>query len=97
MQDEQRSYQNINVGGDSRVHLGHVYQTIHGESDTALARFALTNEYSERPVTPPLPFSTVPFERDPDHVDRSALSEDLRTKLRAPGARVALVGLGGVG
>lgn len=48
-------------------------------------------------MTPPIPFSTVPFQRDPGHVDRGALSDELRTKLGTPGARVALVGLGGVG
>jgi hypothetical protein len=46
---------------------------------------------------PPLPFSTVPFPRDQDYVRRGPLIEQIHTKLSVPGARVALVGLGGVG
>jgi hypothetical protein len=45
----------------------------------------------------PDPLSTVPFPRDPDYVRRDALIEQLHAKLSVPGARVALVGLGGVG
>lgn len=46
---------------------------------------------------PPQPFSTVPFDRDPDYVQRGALLEEIRSKLSRPAARVALTGLGGVG
>lgn len=52
---------------------------------------------SERPETPPAPFSNVPFPRDPDYVDRVAISKKVEDKLAIPAARVALVGLGGVG
>jgi hypothetical protein len=45
----------------------------------------------------PGPFSTVPFPRDQDYVRRGPLIEQIQTKLSVPGARVALVGLGGVG
>ncbi|GAB7336874.1 hypothetical protein MBLNU13_g00433t3 [Cladosporium sp. NU13] len=51
----------------------------------------------ERAETPPTPFSTVPFRRDPDFVQRGPLLEEVTTKLSRPAARVALVGMGGVG
>jgi hypothetical protein len=47
--------------------------------------------------TLPDPLSTVPFPRDPDYVRRDPLIDRLHAKLSVPGARVALVGLGGVG
>ncbi|KAF2195357.1 hypothetical protein K469DRAFT_544039, partial [Zopfia rhizophila CBS 207.26] len=43
------------------------------------------------------PFSTVPFARDPDFVDRPEILAWVRDKCAGPGARAALVGLGGVG
>ncbi|CAI9627914.1 unnamed protein product [Alternaria burnsii] len=43
------------------------------------------------------PFSTVPFAPDPDLVDRPAIAAWVRDKCARPGARAALVGLGGVG
>ncbi|GAB7336855.1 hypothetical protein MBLNU13_g00421t2 [Cladosporium sp. NU13] len=52
----------------------------------------------ERPETPPVPASTIlPFDRDPDYVERGSLLEEIGAKLARPAARVALVGLGGVG
>ncbi|CAN9418408.1 unnamed protein product [Alternaria alternata] len=45
----------------------------------------------------PEPFSTVPFAPDPDLVDRPAIAAWVRDKCAGPGARAALVGLGGVG
>jgi hypothetical protein len=44
-----------------------------------------------------VPFSTVPFVRDPDFVDRPAIVAWVSDKCAGPGARAALVGLGGVG
>ncbi|KAJ5174495.1 P-loop containing nucleoside triphosphate hydrolase protein [Penicillium canariense] len=52
---------------------------------------------AERPETPPRPLSTVPFRRDPDFIDRRSLLDQISEKGTTPGARVALVGLGGVG
>lgn len=43
------------------------------------------------------PFSTIPFAPDPDFVDRPELLAWIRDKCAGPGARAALVGLGGVG
>ncbi|KAF2177822.1 TPR-like protein [Zopfia rhizophila CBS 207.26] len=43
------------------------------------------------------PFSTVPFASDPDFVDRPDILAWIRDKCAGPGARAALVGLGGVG
>jgi Heterokaryon incompatibility protein (HET) len=42
-------------------------------------------------------FSTVPFAPDPDFVDRPEILAWVRDKCAEPGARAALVGLGGVG
>ena len=44
----------------------------------------------------PRPCSTVPFRRDSDFIHRETLSE-LHKRCAEPAARVALVGLGGVG
>lgn len=52
---------------------------------------------SERPKTPPIPFEKIPFSRDADFVNRESLLAQLHEKVGVPGARVALVGLGGVG
>ncbi|RYO15400.1 hypothetical protein AA0111_g11703 [Alternaria arborescens] len=43
------------------------------------------------------PFLMVPFAPDPDLVDRPAIAAWVRDKCAGPGARAALVGLGGVG
>ncbi|KAK0930317.1 hypothetical protein LTR91_013341 [Friedmanniomyces endolithicus] len=51
----------------------------------------------DRPKTPPKASSNVPFSRDPEFVDRKDLFNQINAKLSAPGARAALVGLGGVG
>ncbi|KAK4243178.1 kinesin light chain, partial [Corynascus novoguineensis] len=51
----------------------------------------------ERAETPPAPFATIPFSRDPDFVDRGDVLDQLRRRCSEPAARVALVGLGGVG
>jgi hypothetical protein len=59
---------------------------------------ALTADLTlEPPETPPNPLSTVPFRHDPDYVQRGSLVEEIDSKLSQPAARVALVGLGGVG
>jgi hypothetical protein len=51
----------------------------------------------ELPETPPDPLSTMPFRHDADYIQRSSLIEEINLKLSRPAARVALVGLGGVG
>ncbi|KAK0617248.1 hypothetical protein B0T14DRAFT_262902 [Immersiella caudata] len=51
----------------------------------------------ERPETPPQPFATIPFSRDPDFVDRGDILEQIDRRCSEPAARIALVGLGGVG
>ena len=48
-------------------------------------------------VASPNPLSTVPFPRDPDYIHRGSLIDEIHEKLSVPAARVALVGLGGVG
>ncbi|KAJ5716143.1 P-loop containing nucleoside triphosphate hydrolase protein [Penicillium malachiteum] len=52
---------------------------------------------AERPETPAAPLSTVPFRRDPDFVNCGTLLGQIDEKGSLPGARVAVVGLGGVG
>ncbi|GAB7336903.1 hypothetical protein MBLNU13_g01181t2 [Cladosporium sp. NU13] len=66
--------------------------TITGQVNTEIHHHA-----PERAETPPAPLSTVPFRRDPDFVQRGPLLEEIASKLSRPAARVALVGLGGVG
>lgn len=52
----------------------------------------------EPPETPPSPLShTLPFDRDTDYVQRDSVLDEITVKLSRPAARVALVGLGGVG
>ncbi|EJT68935.1 hypothetical protein GGTG_13524 [Gaeumannomyces tritici R3-111a-1] len=54
-------------------------------------------DMSERVETPPQPFATIPFSRDPDFVDRGDILDQLRQRCLEPAGRVALVGLGGIG
>ncbi|KAJ5929743.1 P-loop containing nucleoside triphosphate hydrolase protein [Penicillium verhagenii] len=52
----------------------------------------------ERPDTPPPPpLLSIPFRRDPDFVESGTLLDQIYEKGTAPGSRIALVGLGGVG
>jgi hypothetical protein len=46
---------------------------------------------------PPLPFASIPVYRDPDFVTRGDILEQIDRRCSVPAARVALVGLGGVG
>jgi len=45
----------------------------------------------------PVAVSNVPFNRDPDFIDRPSITTWIRDKFTAPVSRAALVGLGGVG
>ena len=56
----------------------------------------LTNRLLEQPETA-TPLSTVPFRRDPDFVDCGILLDQIQEKGSTQGARIALIGLGGVG
>ncbi|WPJ65269.1 hypothetical protein SMAC4_13900 [Sordaria macrospora] len=51
----------------------------------------------ERLETPPPPFATIPFSRDPDFVNRGDILDQINQRCSEPAGRVALVGLGGVG
>ncbi|KAK3340124.1 P-loop containing nucleoside triphosphate hydrolase protein, partial [Neurospora tetraspora] len=51
----------------------------------------------ERLETPPPPSATIPFSRDPDFVNRGDILDQIDQLCSKPAARVALVGLGGVG
>jgi hypothetical protein len=52
---------------------------------------------AEQLATRPQPLFTVPFPRDPDYVERASITDQIHQKLSVAAARVALVGLGGVG
>lgn len=52
---------------------------------------------TDREKTPPSPSSTVPFDRDPDFVDRPEILKQIHESISKPGARIGLSGLGGVG
>jgi hypothetical protein len=52
---------------------------------------------TERRETPLIPFATIPFSRDPDFVNRGDILDQIDHRCSEPAARVALVGLGGVG
>ncbi|KAM0714705.1 hypothetical protein Q7P37_009722 [Cladosporium fusiforme] len=51
----------------------------------------------DAPETPPLASSNIPFRQDCDFVERGNLLQRIEERLSTPAARVALVGLGGVG
>ncbi|KAF3479986.1 uncharacterized protein GIQ15_06962 [Arthroderma uncinatum] len=51
-----------------------------------------------RPETPPEPSCKIPFDRDKEgFVDRETIFDEIKEKSEAPGSRIALVGIGGVG
>ncbi|VBB77139.1 Putative protein of unknown function [Podospora comata] len=74
------------ISGSAQVHQGHVFNI---DKVTYLP--------PERPETPPKPFATIPFSRDPDFVDRGDILEQIDRRCSEPAARVAFVGLGGIG
>ena len=80
-----QTFANFTISDNARVHAGNNH---YGDN----------NHYyhQERPSSPIRPFSNVPFAHDPDYIDRTAISDEVHRKLM-PGARLALVGLGGVG
>ncbi|KAL8318786.1 hypothetical protein RB597_005851 [Gaeumannomyces tritici] len=53
--------------------------------------------HTAAPETPPQPFATIPFSRDPDFVDRGDILDQLLQRCSEPAGRMALVGLGGIG
>ncbi|KAM5452758.1 hypothetical protein MaudCBS49596_003064 [Microsporum audouinii] len=57
----------------------------------------INNHEGQRPETPPVPSCKIPFKRDDKFIDRPAIFDKIKEKFEAPGSRVALVGMGGVG
>ncbi|EEQ27528.1 hypothetical protein McanMca71_000042 [Microsporum canis] len=57
----------------------------------------INNHEGQRPETPPEPSCKIPFKRDDEFINRPAIFDKIKEKLEAPGSRVALVGMGGVG
>ncbi|GAB7336900.1 hypothetical protein MBLNU13_g01179t1, partial [Cladosporium sp. NU13] len=88
-----RSINTTFAGGNRGFQAG----TITGHVNAEFHHHAPDTVVLERAETPPAPLSTVPFRRDPDYVQRGPLLEEITLKLSRPAARVALVGLGGVG
>jgi len=66
--------------------------TYHAATTSSILQKPLADQNPSCPAAS----STVPFRRDPDFIDRNVLV-DIKEKLREPAARVAIVGLGGVG
>jgi hypothetical protein len=99
------TFADSNYGLQAAVITGHVNAEFHHHapgtvrpSSYAAVTWKLTKNLTlELPEAPPNPLSTVPFRRDPDYVQRGPLFEEISLKLSQPAARVALVGLGGVG
>ena len=90
------SFSGIQVGQNE----GHISAHIHllpGELENALQSRAIIDASVDRIETSPRPFSTVPFRRDHDFVDRGPLMADVDHKLSVDAALVALCGLGGIG
>ncbi|KAK4097639.1 hypothetical protein N658DRAFT_569223 [Parathielavia hyrcaniae] len=77
--------------GNQGVEVGYNYGPISAEFHLPPGKI------SERRETPPVPFATIPFSRDPDFVNRGDILSQIEQRCSVPAARVALVGLGGVG
>jgi hypothetical protein len=83
--------------------VGESYGSINAELHLPLGKVTAARAegppltFSERPETPPLPFAAIPFSRDPDFVNRVDILDQVDQRCSEPAARVALVGLGGVG
>ncbi|KAK4205840.1 P-loop containing nucleoside triphosphate hydrolase protein, partial [Rhypophila decipiens] len=69
-------------------------QQVGQNNGTINAEFHLPPERAE---TPPAPFATIPFSRDPDFVNRGEILDQIYGRCSEPASRVSLVGLGGVG
>lgn len=64
--------------------------------DLVTDKFSQARDGTSR-ETPPNTLSTVPFTRDMDFVGYASHLEQIHAKCSAPGSRVALFGLGGIG
>ena len=97
----------VTFGGNntfSGIQIGQNHGTVNAQSHLPpgtkcrrLYRQVLKRDDLERVETPPAPFSSVPFPRDQDYIDRTGLTDVLHENLSLPAARVALCGLGGIG
>jgi hypothetical protein len=61
------------------------------------AKTNLSDNVNEAPEGRPQPLIMIPFGRDPDFVDPGSLIDRVHGLSCEPSARLALVGLGGVG
>jgi hypothetical protein len=93
----------ISFGDSSQsVQVGVNHGPIHMTTGKTIACHAttgpqLTRGPAARSKTPDEPSSNVPFRRDPDFVARAEVTAQITAALAEPAARLALVGLGGVG
>jgi hypothetical protein len=95
----ERIYSGFEVRDHARVHVGDNYfqskyrnQLVPDQSNESEALDQTVKQPAE-----PAPLFEVPFSRDPDYIHRGVLVDELYKKLSVPAARVALVGLGGIG
>jgi hypothetical protein len=57
----------------------------------------ISDNVNKAPEERPQPFAMIPFGRNPDFVDPGSLVDRVHELSSEPSARLALVGLGGVG
>lgn len=98
------NFAGFTVSENARVHAGDHYTNINNYSSQGIFYLSVgpINRWvyisltaTERSVSLVRPFSNVPFPHNPDYIDRTTISDEIHRKL-VPGARLALVGLGGV-
>ncbi|XWW96109.1 hypothetical protein V2A60_004079 [Cordyceps javanica] len=81
------SVRDITADGNARIHVGNSSVThVHNYADT-----------HDQPEEAPVPFSLMPFSRDPDFIARGDILDQIATHCGQAAGRAALVGLGGVG
>jgi hypothetical protein len=96
-------YSGLIASENSRVHNGdnHNHYYPQGKSHSISWVFiCLTikpHQPGKQPEKQPDRIFAVPFGPDPDYIHRGSIEEELYSKLSVSTARVALVGLGGIG
>lgn len=96
----EHSYSGISASGHARMHVGNIYNNVHqGKSRSISSGPDQSNEIEapDHSWKPPDLIFAVPFPRDDDYVHRGTLVNELYMKLSVSTARVALIGLGGIG
>jgi hypothetical protein len=84
-------YGNVYYGDNGTVNVSN---ELH---DLVFRTVELTLHLASASYVPPKPFSTVPFPRDPDFVDRDDVLAQIEQRCSRSAGRAAIVGLSGVG